>query len=120
MFNKVVYDDSVTDFEHWKNYDFSPLKDTYVKVVVINKQNPYLFDNMIDSLYKIGAADISIVEDFNDMLLEDDQEIIDQAEDTITILNTYIDNLNLDVDTQKLKNVMREIYVEALNTEVAD
>jgi DNA repair exonuclease SbcCD nuclease subunit len=34
MFNKIdIYDDANTDFEHWKNYDFSSLKDTYVKVL---------------------------------------------------------------------------------------
>jgi DNA repair exonuclease SbcCD nuclease subunit len=120
MFNKIVYDDGVTDFEHWKAYDYDVLKDTYVKVVVLNKQNPYLFDHVVDNLYKVGVADISIVEDFSDTLIDNDQEIVDQAEDTITILSKYIDNLELDVEPDKLKNLMRELYIEALNTEVAD
>ena len=120
MFNKVVYDDAETDFEFWKEYDFESLKDCYVKVVVLNKQNPYLFDHVIDGLYKASAADISIVEDFTDTLIENDQEIIDQAEDTMTILSKYIDNLSLDVEPEKLKSLMRELYVEALNTEVAE
>jgi hypothetical protein len=45
---------------------------------------------------------------------------VDQAEDTMTILSKYIDNLTLDVESDKLKNIMRELYVEALNTEVAE
>ena len=120
MFNKISYDDGVTDFEHWKAYDFNSLKDTYVKVVVLNKQNPYLFDHVTDNLYKVGVADFSIVEDFSDALIDDDQEIIDQAEDTMTILSKYIDNLTLDVESEKLKALMRELYVEAINTEVAE
>jgi hypothetical protein len=120
MFNKVMYDDGQTDFEHWKAYDFESLKDTYVKIVVLNKQNPYLFDHVIDNLYKAGVADLSIVEDFSDNLIDDDQEIIDQAEDTMTILSKHIDNLELDVDSSKLKTLMRELYVEAINTEVAE
>jgi hypothetical protein len=120
MFNKVMYDDGKTDFEHWKAYDFESLKDTYVKIVVLNKQNPYLFDHVIDNLYKAGVADLSIVEDFSDNLIDDDQEIIDQAEDTMTILSKHIDNLELDVDSSKLKTLMRELYVEAINTEVAE
>ena len=120
MFNKISYDDGVTDFEHWKAYDFNSLKDTYVKVVVLNKQNPYLFDHVTDNLYKVGVADLSIVEDFSDALIDDDQEIIDQAEDTMTILSKYIDNLTLDVESEKLKALMRELYVEAINTEVAE
>jgi hypothetical protein len=91
-----------------------------VNVIVINKQNPYLFDNVIDNLYKAGVADISIVEDFTDTSFDTDQEIIDQAEDTMTILSKYIDNLTLNVNSDKLKTLMRELYVEALNTETTE
>jgi DNA repair exonuclease SbcCD nuclease subunit len=120
MFNKLTYDDGQTDFEHWKNYDFESLKDSYVKVIVMNKQNPYLFDTVIDSLYKVGVADLSIVEDFSDALIDDDSDIIDQAEDTMTILSKHIDNLALDVEPEKLKALMRELYIEAINTEIAE
>jgi DNA repair exonuclease SbcCD nuclease subunit len=120
MFHKVTYDDGKSTFEDWKQYDFNKLKECYVKVVVLNKQNPYLFDHVVDNLYKASVADLSIVEDFSDALVDDDQEIIDQAEDTMTILSKYIDNLTLDVEPEKLKTLMRELYVEALNTEVAE
>jgi len=89
-------------------------------VIVMNKQNPYLFDTVIDSLYKVGVADLSIVEDFSDTLIDDDSDIIDQAEDTMTILSKHIDNLALDVESEKLKLLMRELYIEALNTEIAE
>jgi len=120
MFVKIYYDDTKQDFDWWKGYDFESLKNTYVKVVVVNKQNPYLFDHVIDNVYKASAADIAIVEDFNDALLDADDDLIDQAEDTITILNKYIDNLQLDIESDKLKTIMRELYVEALNTEVSE
>ena len=120
MFNKVMYDDKIHDFEYWKTYDFDSLKDTYVKVVVLNKQNPYLFDTVLDTLYKKGIADISIVEDFSDIVFDQDQELIDQAEDTMTILSKYIDNLSLNVENEKLKSLMRELYVEALNSEMIE
>ena len=112
MFFKVTYDDGTQDFEFWKNYDYDSMKESYVKVVVLNKQNPYLFDNVVDNLYKAGVADISIVEDFTEILIEDDQELIDQAEDTMTILSKYIDNLTLNVESDKLKTLMRELYIE--------
>jgi hypothetical protein len=118
MFQKILYDDSETDFEFWKKVDFLVYKECYVKVVVMNKHNPYLFDHVIDSVYKSGVSDLTIVEDFTDVMLDDDQEIIDQAEDTMTILSKYIDGLPLDVEPEKLKNIIREIYVESLNQEV--
>jgi DNA repair exonuclease SbcCD nuclease subunit len=120
MFHKITYDDGKTTFEDWKEYDFSKLKECYVKVVVLNKQNPFLFDHVIDNLYKAGVSDLSIVEDFTDVNVDLDQDIINQAEDTITILSKYIDNLTLDVEPEKLKTLVRELYVEALNTEVAE
>ena len=120
MFVKVFYDDTKQDFDWWKGYDFKSLKNTYVKVVVVNKQNPYLFDHVVDSIYKASASDLAIVEDFNDALIDNDEELVDQAEDTITILNKYIDNLQLDIESDKLKGIMRELYVEALNTEVSE
>ena len=120
MFNKIVYDDAQTDFEFWKKYDYNKLKDSYVKVIVLNKQNPFLFEHVLDNLYKIGLSDLSIVEDFSENIMGDDSDIIDQAEDTMTILSKYIDNLEIDIESDKLKILMRELYIEALNTEVSD
>jgi len=120
MFHKITYDDGAQSFEDWKTHDFSLYKECYIKVVVINKQNPYLFDTVLDNLYKSGAADISIVEDFNDYDTDIDADIVDQAEDTMTILSKYIDNLTINVERDKLKNLMKELYVEALNTETSE
>ena len=117
MFQKITYDDGETDFEFWKKYDYDSLKESYIKVVVLNKQNPFLFDNVIDNIYKASVADLTIVEDFSETILADDEDIVNQAEDTMTILSKYIDNLALNVEPEKLKGVMRELYVEALNTE---
>ena len=118
IFCKINYDDTVNDFQFWKSYDYSQHKDTYIKVVVVNKTNAYLFDLMLDNLLKAGVADISVVEDFTEA--DSDDEIIDEAEDTVTILNKYIDGLTIDVEHNKLKSLMKEIYVEALNTNVTD
>ena len=117
MFYKVTYDDTKQDFEYWRQHDYTQYKETYIKVVVINKQNPFMFDTVIDNLYKCGVSDLSIVEDFSEINFDQDQEIIDQAEDTMTILSKYIDGLSLNVESEKLKTLMRELYVEALNLE---
>ena len=120
MFHKITYDDGVQSFEYWNTFDFASLTNTYIKVVVLNKQNPYLFDTVIDSLYKASVADISIVENFNDNMDEIDDDIVNQAEDTVTILNKYVDNLTLDVNSDKLKNLMKELYIEAINKEIIE
>jgi hypothetical protein len=116
IFRKINYNDSLENIaEQWRTFDYSVYKDCYVKVVVVEKHNPFLFDFVIESLYKADVTDITIVEDFSDDSETNDQDIIDQAEDTITILSKYIDNLKLPVENDKLKTLMRELYVEAIN-----
>jgi hypothetical protein len=39
------------------------------------------------------------------------------AEDTVTILNNYVDSLDLDADKEKLKTLMRALYTEAQHIE---
>lgn len=117
MFQKVFYDDGKQDHEFWKKYDYDSLRETFVKIVVLNKQNPFLFDSVIDNLYKAELGDLSVVEDFTDLSVDEDDDLINQAEDTMTILSKFIDNVELKVESDKLKSIMREIYIEALNTE---
>jgi len=71
----------------------------------------------LDNLYKAGPIDVSVVEDFTDYSEITDDDIVDQSEDTTTILDKVIDSLELDLDKSKLKNVMREIYLEAQSLE---
>ena len=97
-------------------FNYEELKESYVKIVVVNKQNPYLFDTVLDNLYKTGVVDISIVEDLSEYE-NDDEELVNEAEDTITILNKYIDGLTLQVKPDKLKSLMKQLYVESLNME---
>ena len=120
MFHKITYDDKEESITEITNKDVSKFANTYVKVVVLNKTNPYLFDKFMEKLYQVNPVDITIAEDFTDLTegLEDD--MIDQAEDTLTIINKYVDNIQEEhIDNGRLKNVLKELYVEALNTEQA-
>jgi hypothetical protein len=89
-----------------------------MKIIVVNKQNPYLFDKLMEEIYKVGPTDVTIVEDFIELNEESSEDIVNQAEDTMTILSKFIDGQSLNIsDTNKLKTLMRELYVEALSTE---
>lgn len=117
MFYKLKYDDKEESITEVTNKDLTSYTNTYVKVVVVNKTNPYLFDRFMEKLYAVNPADVTIVEDFTDLTEGVDDDILDQAEDTLTILNKYVDGITDDISTDKLKSLMRELYVEALNTE---
>jgi len=120
MFHRLVYDDKVSSISDIMQLSFTDYTAKYVKVVVVNKTNPYLFDQYMNKLYDVNPADITIVEDALDLTDEAEDDKIDEAEDTITIINKYVDGLqNEGIDSTRLKNMMREIYVEALNLEQA-
>ena len=120
MFHRIVYDDKVESITEINNKDLSKYTNTYVKVVVINKTNPYLFDKFMNNLYNVNPVDITIAEDFTDLTEGVEDDMVDQAEDTITIINKFVDGIQEEhIDNEKLKTVMRELYVEALNQEQA-
>ena len=114
IFKKVVYDDKTNSIKEISEMDLSTYKNSYVKVVVVNKINPYLFDVFVNNLYQANPIDITIAEDLVEI---EDVEDVDQTEDTTTILNKYVDNLATDLNKDKLKTLLRELYVEALNGE---
>ncbi|CAB4133438.1 endonuclease subunit [uncultured Caudovirales phage] len=120
MFHKIVYDDKEESITEITNKDFTKYTNTYVKVVVVNKTNPYLFDKFMNNLYNNNPIDITIAEDFIDLTEGVEDDIIDQAEDTVTIINKYVDSIKEEsIDNDKLKSLLRELYVEALNLEQA-
>lgn len=117
IFYKITYDDKVESITEISSKDLSLYKDTYVKVVVVNKSNPYLFDLFMSNLYKVNPIDVSIIDDnLEHMNSELTEDIVSEAEDTLTILNKYVDSVKPDdIDSGKLKNILKELYVEALN-----
>jgi hypothetical protein len=119
MFRIAKYDDVANPdiVEKIQKTDFSKYRDSYVKLVVVNKSNPYAFDLLFDSIYKAGPIDITVIEDPSVLLENEDADEIDEAEDTPTILRKYIDGLTLPLDSGKMKHFMMDIYNEALQVE---
>ena len=117
MFHKVHYDDENMTMEQVLSIDFNQYKQTIVKVIVRNKINPHWFDMFIDKLEKAGVLDMQVVEDHFHLDLETDDDIVNEAEDTLTILNKYVDTMQIQGDRQRLDNLIRTLYDEALNVE---
>ena len=119
MFYKIIYNDI-----NFKGYlpkrleDLSLYSNKYVKVVVLNKNNPYLFDIFMEKLYNVNPVDVTIIEDTIDLTETGNDDIITQSEDTLTILNKFVDSVQeSNIDNNRLKSLLHEIYVEALNSE---
>lgn len=118
IFHRITYDDKVETIKEIDGKDLTGYKNCYVKVVVMNKTNPYLFDKFMNNLYNVNPADITIVEDFSELGEGIEDEMVDEAEDTLTILNKYVDSVEEEtINNTKLKNLLKELYVEAINLE---
>lgn len=117
MFHKVFYDDTDKTMEEVLEKDFSGFTGTFVKVVTQNKDNPYWFDKFMDKIYQSNPFNIQVVDDHLNLNLEEDEDIINEAEDTLTILSKYIDGVETKVSKKRLDNLMRSLYNEAYNME---
>jgi DNA repair exonuclease SbcCD nuclease subunit len=119
IFKMIAYDDVKYQdiLDKINATDYNKYSNCYVKIVCVNKTNPYSFDRLLDKLYKAGPIDISVVEDISVFKDIDEDSEIDQAEDTSSILQTYVEGLSLPVDKTKMKRYMIDIYNEALSVE---
>jgi DNA repair exonuclease SbcCD nuclease subunit len=118
MFYKINYNDDKLFYNDIIETDYSYLANKYLKIVIEKRTNTFLFDTLIDQITKVTPIEVSVVEDFSEITNNVDVDI-DQAEDTITILNKYVDGLTLPVESDKIKNVLREVYNEAMAMESA-
>lgn len=118
MFQKVWYNDEGATLEKLLD-PFPSVKDKQVKVIVQSKTNPYWFDLFMGKVYEEGALDVTIVEDHRNMDAISDEELVSEAEDTLTILSKYIQGLEIGVDKGDLEKLMRGLYNEALSMESA-
>ena len=116
IFEKIYYDDTNTDYS---KIDVSQYKDKFIKLVVVNKKDLYQFDRFTDRLLQEQTHEVKIVEDFSDLDAENvSDDIAENTQDTTTLLEKYIDELDVDLDKKRLKNTMKALYLEACDLEL--
>ena len=107
IFKKIYYDDS-------KHKEINPEEytNTYVKVVVETKTDFFKFEKLIESLYNANVLDLKIIE----TIVEKDKKDVDinlEITDTLSLLNEYIDEVEMSVNKNELKSIMRSLYIES-------
>lgn len=115
IFHKLEYDDTDLTVEDIDELDVSMLTSTYVKVIVKKKSNPYTFDLFIDKLQTAGAADIKVVEDHLNFDIIDEGELVDEAQDTLSLLRGYVDSLEVKANKERINEFLRDLYQEAVS-----
>jgi DNA repair exonuclease SbcCD nuclease subunit len=103
LFYNIYYDDTPL-----QTFNFSNYKNKIVKVIVRKKSKPKEFDKFIDKLNLAGVEDLKIIENF--IIIEKEDFEIDEEENTMSILNRYIDDSEFNLDKGKIKMIFQEIY----------
>ena len=116
MHEKIYYDDTQTAYE---NHDVAQYSNKFIKVIIVNKKDLYQFDRFMERLMKANCHDVKVIEDFSDLSADTvSDDIVQYAEDTTTLINKYVDELEIELDKDRIKRIMRGLYNEAQDLEL--
>ena len=110
MFHNLYYEDTPHQMLDITKYDKKILK-----VIVRKKSNPKQFEKYIDKLYSSNLAELKIVENFD--FTEGEEFEADESEDTISLLNRYIQESEVDLDKSVITEILQDVYKEACEVE---
>jgi len=117
IFNKLVYDDTLYDdaISEISKLDLSYIKGSFVKVIVATKKDPFTFDKYIDKVISSAPFDYKIIENLKEYNSENVEDDAVTMSDTTTLLNTYVDAVETDLNKDRIKSKLQELYIEAQN-----
>ena len=110
LYHNIYYEDTP-----YQTFDFSKYDSKIVKVIVRKKSKPKSFEKFIDKLYSSGIQDLKIVENFDIQESEDFE--IEEEENTMSILNRYIDESEFELDKNIIKGIFQDLYRQACEVE---
>ena len=115
LHHRINYDDTRQDY---LQYDLSQVENKFVKIVVINKNDLFTFDRFVDRIQSRKIHELKIADNFNEFIgtSVNDDEV--ELEDTTSLLNTYIDAVDTDLDKDRIKVQMHELMIEAQTLEI--
>ena len=110
LFYNIYYEDT-----NHKLFNATEYKSKIVKIIVRKKSNPKDFEKFIDKLYSAGVQELKIIENFD--IHENEDFDIDEDENTLSILNRYIDESEFEFDKTFIKDIFQDLYRQACEVE---
>ena len=110
LFYNIYYEDTP-----YQMFDATEYQSKIVKVIVRKKSKPKDFEKFIDKLYSVGVQELKIIENFE--IQESEDFKVDEDENTLSILNRYIDDSEFDFDKSTIKNILQDLYQQASQVE---
>lgn len=116
LFYNIYYNDTPIEEIDTKIY-----KNKIVKVIVKKKSSTKDFEHFIDTLYASNVNDLKIVENYNfaEYYSSNGDRSSDdlESENTLSILNKYIEDSKIDLDNSILKGILEKVYNSACEVE---
>ena len=106
MFYNIYYED--TDHQL---FDIRQYENKIVKVIVRKKTDVKQFEKFVDKLYSSNVAELKIIENFEIQEFENFE--VFESEDTISILNRYIEEAEVNLDKSIVQKLLQDVYQEA-------
>ena len=106
LFYNIYYEDTP-----YQMFDASEYENKIVKVIVRKKSDTKQFEKFIDKLYSANVSELKIVENFQIQESEDFEAF--DSEDTMSILNRYIEEAEINLDKSIVQKMILEVYQEA-------
>lgn len=116
MFEKIVYNDVEIDYN--SGYSLENLDNKFVKIIVAKKTDPFMFDKFVDKVNQFEIHELKIAETFEEFVGENVNDDSISVEDTTQLLDSYVDAVETDLDKDKIKGLMRNLYVEASTLDI--
>jgi len=106
LFYNIYYEDT-----EYQAFDTREYKNKIVKIIVRKKTDPRKFEKFVEKLSNSNIAELKVVENFQSQDIEIEEDF--ESENTISILNRYINESEVNLDKSKLCQILQEIYQEA-------
>ena len=106
MFYTIFYED-----QDYQTFDTREYEGKIVKLIVRKKSNPKKFEKFIDKLYNSNVHELKVVENFQLQESEDFEAF--ESEDTLSILNRYVEESEIDLEKSRIQEMIQNVYQEA-------
>lgn len=111
LFQKLYYD------EDKPLPDVELARDKYVRLIVEKRTDVKKYEKYLEKLNAAGPIELKTVEDFTAL---DGKNVADtkvDVKDTKELLESYVDEVDTDLDKTAMKEILNSLYVEALTLE---
>ena len=106
LFSIIYYED-----QDYQLFDTTQYTNKIVKLIVRKKSDTKKFEKFVDKLFSSNVAELKVVENFEFQESEEFEAF--ESEDTMSILNRYVEEAEVNLDKSRIQKMIQEIYQEA-------